>query len=66
VAELVRDDALQLAARETLERAAGHGDRGIRACAPRREGVDGRFLLEDVDFRHGQARGERHLLDDVH
>ena len=51
---------------EALERAARHGDRGIGARAPGRERVDARFLLEHVDLGHRHARGERHLLDDVH
>jgi hypothetical protein len=66
MAELVRDDALQLVTLEPLERAARHGNRSIGARAAGGEGVDGRFLLEDIDFGNRRAGGERHLLDDVH
>ena len=65
VAELVADHALQLVARELVERAAGDGDGGVAGRQPGGEGVEPRLVLEHVDGGHRDAGGDGHLLDDI-
>ena len=64
VAELVGHDALQLIARQEVERPAGHADDGVLGVVARGEGVDA-GVLEDVADGDGQPRRDGHLLDDV-
>src|SRR3712207_1594213 len=64
VGHLVRDDALQLVPVELLQEARGDGDGGVLGIPARREGVGG-GVLDDVDLRHREPAGYRHLLDDV-
>ena len=64
VAELVGDDALQLVAGELAQAAAGDGHHGVGRGEARGEGVDA-VLVEDVDRRDRDSRGDGHLLDDV-
>ena len=64
VAELVRDDPLQLVAGQRPDAAPGHADHRVARRVPGGEGVD-RLLLHDVDRRHRQPGGDRHLLDHV-
>ena len=64
VGHLVRHDALQLVAVELFEEAAGDGDGGVLGVAARGEGVRG-GVVDDVDLRHREAGGYRHLLDHV-
>ena len=65
VAELVGDDALEFVACEFFEGAAGDGDDGIGGSESGGEGIDGGFVVEDVDAGHGDAGSEGHFLDDV-
>ncbi len=65
VAELVRHHALQLVASQQRRRAARHGDGGIGGRIAGGERVDAVLVLEHVDLGHGDARGDRHLLDHV-
>ena len=65
VAELVRDDALQLGAVERRQRAARHADRRVRRVVAGRERVDAALLLQQIDLGHRHAGGDRHFLDDV-
>ena len=65
VAELVRDDALQLVAVEFVERAARDGDDGVARGEAGSEGVEAGLVVHHVDGRHGHARGDGHFLDDV-
>jgi hypothetical protein len=60
----VGDDALELVPVELVEQAARDGDGGVLGVAARGEGVRGR-VLDDVDLRHREAAGYRHLLHDV-
>ena len=65
VAELVRDHALELVARQVADAAAGDADDRVARRVAGGEGVDPVLLVHQVDRRHGRARGDRHLLDDV-
>ena len=65
MAELMGDDALQLVAVEVHERASRDRDRGVGGTVSRCECVDAGLAVEHVDLRHGNPRGDRHLLDDV-
>lgn len=65
VAELVSDDALEFVAGEFVERAAGDGDDGVGSGNSGGEGVDGGFVVEDVNGGDGSAGGDGHFLDDV-
>ena len=65
VTELVRNDALQLVAVQLLEGSARHGHRGIGGGIARGEGVDSRFLLQDVDLRDRHTGRQGDLLDHV-
>ena len=65
VTEFVRHDALQFITIEEFERASRDGDRGIARRVAGCEGVDAAFLFQHVYFRDRDARGDRHLLDDV-
>jgi hypothetical protein len=65
VAELVPDDALELVAREVVQRAPAHGDHGVAGRVAGGERVDGRLVVEHVHGRDRCARGDGHLLDDV-
>ena len=59
---LVSDHALQLVAREMLECATGHHHHGFCRPGTGDEGVDGRFIVEDVERRHRRTRCNRHLF----
>ena len=65
VAELVRDDALQLIAIQIVQRALCDGDCRIRRRVARRECIDAAFVLENIDLRHRNAGGDRHFFHDV-
>ena len=65
VAELVADDALQLVARELVERAASDGHDGVAGGEAGGEGVQAGLVLEHVDGGHRDAGGDGHFLDDV-
>jgi hypothetical protein len=65
VAELVRDDALQLVAVEPLERAVRDRDRGVGGREPGGERVDALLAGQHVHLGHRRAGRDRHLLDDV-
>ena len=65
VAELVRDDALQLIPVQQLERATRHGHGRVARREPGCKRVDAAFFLEHVDFRHRYTRGDGHFLDDI-
>ena len=65
VGELVPDHALQFVAVQMIERALGDGDAGIARRMPRGKRIDGRLLLQHIDLRHGHARGDGHLLNDI-
>ena len=65
VAELVAHHALQLVAREPGERAARDDDHRLVGRIAGDQGVDRLLALQAVQRRHGDARGDRHLLDHV-
>ena len=48
-----------------LQRAGGDGHDGVARLVPRGEGVDARFVVQHVDRRDGNARGQGHFLDHV-
>ena len=65
MAELVRDYALKLLAAEVFQCPARDDHcRAVRREAGS-ESVDGVLVVHDEHERHRDARGERHLLDDV-
>ena len=65
VAEFVADDALELIARKHLHAAARHADGGIAGGMTGGKGVDPVLVLEEINLRHGDAGGDRHLFHDV-
>ena len=65
VAELVRDHALQLVARELFEAPARDCDRGVVERKSGRERVDADLVFEHEHLRHRHTGGDRHLLDHV-
>ena len=65
VAELMGDHPLQFVAGELLDAAAGHTDHRLVGLVASRESVDAWFMVHHVNPRDGQARGNRHLFDDV-
>jgi hypothetical protein len=65
VAELVRDDTLQLVALEPSDGAARHRNGRIGRRVAGRERIDAVFVLEHVYLGHRDARGNRHFLDHV-
>src|SRR5262249_55070688 len=65
VAELVRDDPLDLVAVQKLERAACNRHRNIAACVACSEGVDASLLIENINLRHWCAGGYSHFFDHV-
>ena len=65
VAELVRDDALQLVAAEELKSAVRHADDGVARGVSCRKGVDAGLPVEHVHLGNGHPGRDRHLLDDV-
>ena len=66
VAELVRDDALQLVAVELLAAQPRVTATAASAGGPAgREGVDAVLVRQHVDLGHRHAGGDRHLLDHV-
>ena len=65
VTELVGHHALQLVAREALERAARDGNHGVFGAPSGGEGIDRLLTLQHVDRRRLQVRGNRHFIDDV-
>ena len=64
MAQLVRDDALQLVARHRVEQPARHGNRRVLGIAAGGERV-GIGIGHDVHLRLRQPRRDAHLLDDV-
>ena len=64
VRHLVGHDALELVAAHHLQQPGRHRHRSVLGVPTRGEGVGGR-VVDDVDGRHGDAGGDRHLLDHV-
>ena len=64
VRELVRDDALQLLTCQRRQQPGGHGDRRMLGVAAGREGV-GCGVVDEIEARRRQVRGERELVHDV-
>ena len=60
------DDPLQFVALEPPHAAIGHANHrvvdGVTGC----EGIDPLFAVHHVHLRHWHARGDGHLLDDIH
>ena len=65
VTELVSDDPLELITAQFRDCAPCDTDCGIGRVLPSRKGVDAELLLQQVDLRHWNAGGNRHLLDDI-
>jgi hypothetical protein len=65
VAELVCHHALQFLTLEPRGCTTRHGDGGIGRRIARGERVDAILVFEHVHLGHGDARRDRHLLDDV-
>ena len=61
----MRDQGLQTGAVETLRCAARHHQRGIGGPASRHHRVDGIVLLPQMHIGHGDARRQRHVLDEL-
>ena len=65
VADLVRDDSLQLVPIENLEQTDGDGHGGLVGVAADGKGI-GRRIIDDEHAGHlGQLRRDRHLFHDV-
>ena len=65
VAELVRNNTLQLIARKPLKRAASHAYGRRRRVCPRRKRVDSAFSLKNPYGRHVESGRDGHLLADI-
>ena len=65
MAELVRDDALQLISVQAFERAPRHGNRGVVRRVAGCKCIDAGFFLEHENIRCGNAGCDRHFFDDV-
>jgi hypothetical protein len=64
VAELVRDDSLELVPRQIGHAASRNDERHGGAAPTGGEGIDGGHL-QDVDRKNGHSRSDRHLFHDV-
>jgi hypothetical protein len=65
MAELMGDDALQLLPVQTLDGALSDADHRVARRKAGGEGVDARFIGQQVHRRYRRTRGDGHFLDDV-
>ena len=65
VTEFVGNHTLKLVAVELLDRASVDADNGIGWRVASGERIDARFVIENVNRRHGNPGRQRHFFDHV-